>query len=415
MAGNGTITLEELVPFSYGKALPERERNPRGSIPVYGSNGIVGYHDKPLTGGPTIIVGRKGTVGALHFSAVCCWPIDTTFFYSSSDESLVRYRYYALKILGLEHMNADSAVPGLNRDAAHALVLRNFSDKEQRVIAHVLGTLDDKIELNRDMDETLESMAQTIFKSWFLDFDPVRAKVNGEPSDSICRRLGLTPDLLALFPSRFSDSEVGLIPEGWQIRDVASVAMNIFSGGTPDTRHSEYWNGDLNWFSSGETRNHFVVNTEKTITQAAIANSSTKLALPGDILIASAGQGNTRGQTSYCAIQTYINQSVIDVRSNSDLVHPAWLFYNLSGRYNEMRSLSDSHSSRGSLTTKLIGSMSIVYCGSHLVREFGKLVSPLINRQIENRREIEVISEMRDAVLPKLLSGELNVMVAGEI
>ena len=86
---------------------------------------------------------------------------------------------------------------------------------EQRAIAHILGTLDDKIELNRRMNETLEAIARAIFKSWFVDFDPVRAKASGEPPESICRRLGLTPDLLALFPDRLVDSELGEIPEGW--------------------------------------------------------------------------------------------------------------------------------------------------------------------------------------------------------
>jgi type I restriction enzyme S subunit len=86
---------------------------------------------------------------------------------------------------------------------------------EQRAIAHILGTLDDKIELNRHMNETLEAIARAIFKSWFVDFDPVRAKASGEPPESICQRLGLTPDLLALFPERLIDSELGEIPEGW--------------------------------------------------------------------------------------------------------------------------------------------------------------------------------------------------------
>ena len=285
--------------------------------------------------------------------------------------------------------------------------------KEQEDIAHILGTLDDKIELNRRMNETLEAIARAIFKSWFVDFDPVRAKASGEAPESICRRLGLTPDLLALFPDRLVDSELGEIPEGWGVLNVAAVTDNIFSGGTPDTRKPEYWNGELGWFSSGETRNRFVVGTEKKITAAGVDNSSTKLAVPGDILIASAGQGNTRGQTSYCAIHTYVNQSVVTVRAKSDAMRPEWLFYNLSRRYEEMRSISDSHSSRGSLTTKLIGGMPIVYPGPDLVKVFGDFVGAPISRQVENQREAEILSGIRDTLLPKLLSGELQVPVAG--
>lgn len=94
---------------------------------------------------------------------------------------------------------------------------------EQHAIAHILGTLDDKIELNRRMNETLETMARAIFKSWFVDFDPVRAKASGEPPESICRRLGLTPDVLALFPDSFQNSELGEIPAGWMVRALHEV------------------------------------------------------------------------------------------------------------------------------------------------------------------------------------------------
>ena len=108
-----------------------------------------------------------------------CWPIDTTFFITGDDPDLLKFRYYALKVLPLQEMNSDSAVPGLNRDNAHACLVRVPDEAEQRAIAHVLGTLDDKIELNRRMNETLEAMARALFKSWFVSFDPVRAKMDG--------------------------------------------------------------------------------------------------------------------------------------------------------------------------------------------------------------------------------------------
>ncbi|HLR42354.1 MAG TPA: restriction endonuclease subunit S [Pseudogracilibacillus sp.] len=132
------------------------------------------------------------------------------------------------------------------------------------------------------------------------------------------------------------------------------VTEKIFSGGTPKTKESEYWNGKYNWLSSGETRKDFIKDTEKYITESGIKNSSTKLAKSNDVVIASAGQGHTRGQTSYLLIDTYINQSIIALRANTSILNPLYLYYNLSSRYSELRSISDSHSSRGSLTTKLL-------------------------------------------------------------
>jgi len=171
-------TIGEFAPFAYGKGLPEHARNATGGVPVFGSNGLVGLHDAALTEGPTVVIGRKGTVGAVHYSSVPCWPIDTTFWVTDPDRAVLRFKYYLLKSIGLEYMNADSAVPGLNREAAHARRILVPPLPEQRAIAHILGTLDDKIELNRRISETLEQMARAIFKAWFVDFEPVRAKMN---------------------------------------------------------------------------------------------------------------------------------------------------------------------------------------------------------------------------------------------
>ena len=209
------VTLGDFAPFTYGKSLKTDDRIPSGDVPVIGSNGIIGYHDTPLTDGPTIIIGRKGTVGTVHYSSIPCWPIDTTFFITGDDSDLLKFRYYAIKSLPLQEMNADSAVPGLNRNDAHACLVRVPEEAEQRSIAQVLGTLDDKIELNRRLNETLEAMARALFKSWFVDFEPVRAKMEGrwQRGESLP---GLPADNYDIFPDRFVDSELGEIPEGWR-------------------------------------------------------------------------------------------------------------------------------------------------------------------------------------------------------
>ena len=132
----------------------------------------------------------------------------------------------------------------------------------------------------------------------------------------------------------------------------------IFSGGTPSTKVKEYWEGNLNWLSSGETRNTYIYSTDKYITDKGADNSSTKLENKGDIVIASAGQGFTRGQSSMVMIDTFINQSVIVIHPN-EKVNNFYLLYNLKFRYPELRQLSDHASTRGSLTTKIIKELDI--------------------------------------------------------
>lgn len=143
------------------------------------------------------------------------------------------------------------------------------------------------------------------------------------------------------------------------LKTINSISKRIFSGGTPSTSNDSYWDGPYPWLSSGETSERFIKATLKTITQEGVDNSSTKLAKKNTIVIASAGQGHTRGQTSMLLINTYINQSIIAVEVDSKEVNPYFLFYNLSNRYDELRTLSDGTSSRGSLTTKIIGEMTI--------------------------------------------------------
>jgi type I restriction enzyme, S subunit len=152
-----------------------------------------------------------------------------------------------------------------------------------------------------------------------------------------------------------------VLPQGWEESIIENISIKVFSGGTPDTRNELFWNGKFNWLSSGETRNKYIIVTEKKITQDGVENSSTKLALPNDILIASAGQGNTRGQTAFCMIETYFNQSLINIRINIKRAYPKYIFYNISSRYNELRQLSDGHSIRGSLTTKIINKLPIKF------------------------------------------------------
>lgn len=232
-------TIGEFCPFSYGKNLPKKVRDSLGEVPVFGSNGVVGHHAKPLIQDRGIIIGRKGTVGTVTFSSVSFWPIDTTFYISEDSHRDLRYTFYLLKSLRMEHMNADSAVPGLNRNAAHARKITIPPLPEQKAIAHILGSLDDKIELNRRMNETLEAMAQALFKSWFVDFDPVidNALAAGntipdELKEKAATRQGLDDkqkslpdDIRRLFPSEFAyTEEMGWIPKGWTIGPLGLIA-----------------------------------------------------------------------------------------------------------------------------------------------------------------------------------------------
>jgi len=153
---------------------------------------------------------------------------------------------------------------------------------------------------------------------------------------------------------KFKQTEIGMIPEDWELKTLKELCLRIYSGGTPNTRDNSLWDGQIPWLSSGETKQVFVRATNRTISQKGVDNSSTKLAKKGSTVVASAGQGHTRGQAAYLMIDTYINQSIVVLEPNSSQINKHYLYYLLLSKYDRLRDLSDSHSSRGSLTCKLL-------------------------------------------------------------
>ena len=204
----------------------------------------------------------------------------------------------------------------------------------------------------------------------------------------------------AYYTSLFKDVEC-------EMTTIGNYAERIYSGGTPTTSNAAYWDGTFGWLSSGETRNRFVISTEKSITQTGIDNSSTKLASKHDIVMASAGQGFTRGQTSMLLIDTYVNQSVIVIHADRNIL--PYLFWNLANRYEELRAISDSSSIRGSLTTKMIAAFEIPCANNDVIQTFSGFAWAVIPQIENNLLENERLAALRDSLLPKLMTGEIDV------
>jgi type I restriction enzyme S subunit len=398
------VTVGEFAPFAYGKGLPEHLRDPAGNIPVFGSNGVVGTHSEALTSGPAVIIGRKGTVGAVHYSPRPCWPIDTTFYLTDPDPAVLRFKYYVLKSLGLEHMNADSAVPGLNREAAHGRKIRIPPLPEQRAIAHILGTLDDKIELNRRMSETLEQMARALFKAWFVDFEPVRAKMEGRwrRGQSLP---GLPAHLYDLFPARLVDSELGEIPEGWRVGTISDCCIRIQNGGTPSRNNPYFWvEGNIPWLTSAEVRQPIVTATEHYITDAGMRASSAKWIDQLSTVIAL--YGATAGQVSLVALRLTTNQAVCAL-----IPKPGFEFYNFFWMRKSVPDLEAKAvgSAQQNISKAIVEETCVLLPPEAVVKEFSKTVAPIVHRWILATAESRTLAALRDALLPKLISGELRV------
>ena len=423
MAFEKTIPLNKFITLQRGFDLPQDKRI-KGDIPVIASTGIVGYHNEEKVQAPGVVIGRSGSIGGGQYITNNFWPLNTTLWVKDFKGHHPRFVYYLLKSIDFSQFNVGSGVPTLNRNHLSGVLVADTSYSYEKEVSNVIGILDDKINLNKKINQTLEQMSQTLFKSWFVDFDPVidNALDAGNPIPEALQSRAelrqkvrnsadfkpLPAEIRSLFPSEFEETELGWVPKGWKIDNIGGLSDKIFSGGTPNTSTEEYWNGALNWFSSGETRNALIIETEKKITATGVKNSSTRLSVAGDILIASAGQGHTRGQTSLNTIDTYINQSVVCIRPIKPS-YSTWLYFNLSSRYTEMRAISDSHSIRGSLTTKLISSMKVASPTDELISLFDINCSVFISKIKNNLELSRELKKLRDTLLPKLISGELSL------
>lgn len=386
-------TIGEFCPFSYGKNLPKKVRDRLGEVPVFGSNGLVGHHSKPLIQDRGIIIGRKGTVGTVTFSSVPFWPIDTTFYISEDSHRDLRYTFYLLKSLRMEHMNADSAVPGLNRNAVHARKITIPPLPEQKAIAHILGSLDDKIELNRRMNETLEAMAQAIFKDWFVDFGPTLAKAEG-------RAPYLTSEIWDIFPDALDDEDK---PVGWRIGSIGDLA---------DTNHQSW-----------TVRNHPVAVEYVDLSNAKWGNIDAVTALAwedapsrarrvarmGDTIV-----GTTRpGNGSF----VYISQNGLTVSTGFAVLSPREVIYRdvvyiaatRLDNIERLANLADGHGGAyPAVKPKEVSDTELVLPGDAVLSAFADLVSPL-RAKIENVKvDTRSLSQTRDLLLPKLMSGEIR-------
>ncbi|WP_308142717.1 restriction endonuclease subunit S [Burkholderia pseudomallei] len=269
----------------------------------------------------------------------------------------------------------------------------------QQSIAALLGLLDDRITLLRETNTTLEAIAQALFKSWFVDFDPVRAKREGRAPE------GMDEATAALFPDAFEESELGVVPRGWRVYPFTDI-VNVIGGGTPKTSVSEYWNGDIPWFSVADapsTSDIFVVDTEKHITQAGIDNSSTKLLPAGTTIISARG---TVGRLALTGREMAMNQSCYGLRGKAG---DAYFTYLCTYRLVETLKQRAHGSVFDTITRDTLSGVLSVFPGDVIVLEFEKLLSPVMERIRQNLMQVQNLVALRDALLPRLISGQIRL------
>ena len=307
------------------------------------------------------------------------------------------------------------------------------SSDQRKVIGSILRKIDDKIHLNRRINQTLEAMAQAIFKSWFVDFDPVKAKIAAieqgqDPLRAAMRAISGKTDAeldqmprehhaqlaatAALFPDAMEESELGEIPKGWNAVPLSKITR-LVGGGTPKRSESSYWDGDILWFSVKDAPNDggvWVVDTEKKITAAGLQKSSTKLLREGTTIISARG---TVGKLAIVGKGMAMNQSCYGV-VGAEGIGDYFNYFNLKEAVETLK--RNTHGAVfDTITQATFETVLCVKPDDSIMRRFDGAVAPLLEGIRSSVLQNRELAELRDTLLPKLLSGEIDMGLAMSI
>jgi type I restriction enzyme S subunit len=377
--------LGEILELQRGYDLPSSQMK-IGSVPVAGSNGVIGYHDTARGNYPCITVGRSGSVGKVHYYEQPTWAHNTALFVKNFKGNDPKYLYYFLKNLHLDEMfsKGSSVVPSLDRKVVHSLIVPFQEDKTcQKQIASVLSNIDRKIELNRAINQNLEAMAKQLYDYWFVQFD--FPDENGRPYKSSGGKMVWNEKLKRE------------IPKGWNDGILIDIT-NITMGQSPDgSSYNEVGEGIL--FYQGSTDFGIRFPSVRQYTTAP-----SRLAKKGDILMSvRAPVGSINIANNDCCIGRGLSAI------NSKLGSMAHLYYILNDLRIAFNQRNAAGTTFGSITKEDLYSLPIIIPSDEVIRAFDKICSPMFDRQMILGEEINILIKQRDELLPLLMNAQVSV------
>lgn len=368
--------LGEIVTLNYGKSLTSHKRE-EGKIPVYSSSGISGKHNVALQECPAVIVGRKGNVGSVFYTEKPFYCIDTAYYILPNEKYNLKFLYYLLRTVGLDQLNEDSAVPGLNRNTAYAQYVALPDLPTQTRIASILSSLDDKIELNHRTNQTLEQMAQALFKKYFV--------------------YGI---------------DVENLPDGWVYKKLCEVveitsSKRIFLNDYVTSGIPFYRGKEIIELYKGNN-----ISTELFITEKKFEEIKKKFGVPkvGDILLTSVG---TIG-IPYLVLNDkefyFKDGNLTWFRKYFDFVGPYYLYQWLiseGGQYS-IKNITIG-STQQAITIQSLKALNIIIPPKELHDIFSDQLTAIRKKISNNINETAILSSLRDSLLLKLMNGEIEL------
>lgn len=369
-----TYKWGDLISLEYGKPIPDKNLLD-GQYPVYGTNGRIGTSNlTPLCKHPSIIVGRKGAYRGVRYSNKPFSVIDTAFFVEPKTSILdLKWAYYKLLTVNINKMDSGSAIPSTDRYEIYSLSVELPSLDEQRRIAGILGSLDDKIELNRRINANLEAQAQALFRSWFVDFEPFR-------------------------DGPFVDSELGKIPQGWKVGDIYTYMDVIY--GAP--YKSALFNTNKKGYPLIRIRD-LKTYSPQFYTEEILPN--TEYVDFGDIV---AGMDAEFVPYIWKGEKGLLNQRVCKFIPKYDYVSKYYILSLIRPELEFVQSYKVG-TTVSHLGKSDIDKFKVITPPAEIVKRFSRIVGSFHQQIIKLAKENLNLSALRDTLLPKLMAGEINL------
>lgn len=341
-----------------------------------GSAGPNGTHNEALAEGPGVVIGRSGaSAGRVHFSEVDYWPHNTCLYVTDFLGNSPQFAYYLLQTIDLASLNSGSAQPSLNRNILYSIPLKIPRRDVQDQIATMLRALDDRITLLRETNATLEAIAQALFKSWFVDFDPVRAKQEGRAPE------GMSDATAALFPDGFEESELGLVPRGWRVVRLDSFVELAYGKALKAENRKA---GSVPVYGSGGITGWH--------NQALVDQTSVIV-----------GRKGTVGSLYWESRPFFPIDTVFYVKSRKPLTYCYLLLKTLG-----LDSMNTDAAVPG-LNRENVYRLLVTEPPENILAAFDDIASVLRASMDENDQQAQTLAALRDTLLPRLISGQLRL------
>lgn len=301
----------------------------------------------------------------------------------------------------LQGRASGTTVLGIKQSELRKVVLSLPPVEEQRIIAGVLGALDDKIEQNRRTAQSLERLVQAVFLAWFVDFEPVKAKAAGATDFP-----SMPQPVFDGLPTRFVDSDIGPVPEGWEVRALSSICT-LVGGGTPKRSEAPYWNGDVPWYSVKDAPDHgglWVIRTSERISADGLTDSAARMVPKGSTIISARG---TVGKLAMAGVPMAFNQSCYGLLPG-DGKSFGYLHLLLQSVVADLQQRVHG-SVFDTITRATFDGLLVTSPRGEVVSAFESVVDPLLAQLLASVDESAKLAAMRDYLLPKLLSGDVQV------